>query len=322
MSSDLPNPFAALSKKNFRKADGVSEKKSSVSPEVPSSFGEIDFATAVGNVSPVPDKGKGSRGKKSVRRSFSEQSFENEPLEAMEAFRGVKKLGKSKVSVKSKPSHEESTSRERSRQATANVEPKKVQSEEDAFFAAMQGVDTLSTKGGRDIAPEASSGQKVPKEDPAKALQDLLDGTIEFQLEFTEEYIQGHVEGLDPLTMGKLREGQYSPEGHLDMHGMIALEAYESLVEFMRTAYNKGKRTVLLIPGRGKNSPEGFSVLREKVQMWLTHDPFKRVVLAFCTAQPKDGGAGAIYVLLRKHKKSRGKIYWERTPSDHDLFGI
>jgi DNA-nicking Smr family endonuclease len=88
----------------------------------------------------------------------------------------------------------------------------------------------------------------------------------------------------------------------------------------MRMAYTKGLRTVLLIPGRGRNSPEGFSVLREKVQHWLTRDPFKRVVLAFCTAQPRDGGAGAIYVMLRKLKKSHGKIQWDRTPSDPDLF--
>ena len=118
--------------------------------------------------------------------------------------------------------------------------------------------------------------------------------------------------GLDPMILGKMRAGQYSPEGHLDMHGMVAEEAYEALVSFLRASYNKGKRTVLLIPGRGKNSPEGYAVLRERVQEWLTHDPFKRVVLAFCTAQPKDGGAGALYVLLRKYKKNRGKIQWRR----------
>ena len=101
---------------------------------------------------------------------------------------------------------------------------------------------------------------------------------------------------------------------------MIATEAYAALTTFIKMSYNKGKRTVLLIPGRGKNSPEGYSVLRDSLERWLTRNPFKRVVLAFCTAQPKDGGAGALYVLLRKYKKSRGKIQWDRTPSDPDLF--
>jgi len=55
-------------------------------------------------------------------------------------------------------------------------------------------------------------------------------------------------------------------------------------------------------------------VLRERLQAWLTRDPFKRIVLAFCTALPKHGGAGALYVLLRKRKKD-GKINWERWAS-------
>lgn len=54
-----------------------------------------------------------------------------------------------------------------------------------------------------------------------------------------------------------------------------------------------------------------MGVLREKLQSWLTQDPFKRVVLAFCTAQSHDGGPGSVYVLLRKYRK-KGRIYWER----------
>lgn len=189
----------------------------------------------------------------------------------------------------------------------------------EAFIQAMQGVAGITARG-RDIRiqPELARAQPVPP--TTQALQDLLDGTVEFQLEYSEEYIQGHVSGFDPMEMGKMRSGQYSPEAHLDLHGMVAQQAYEALIFFMRAAYNKGLRMVLLIPGRGLNSPDGFGVLREKLQHWLTHDPFKRVVLAFCTAQPRDGGAGAVYVMLRKFKKSRGKIQWEKTPTDPDLF--
>lgn len=208
--------------------------------------------------------------------------------------------------------------RQRSREAVADREHTPPPDEDNLFSKAMSGVRTLAGKG-REVPPEIA-----PREAAAPAvghpLQDFMDGTVEFALEFTDEYLEGHVVGLDALTVGKLRAGQYSPEGHLDLHGMNALQAYEAMIGFMRAAYHKGMRTVLVIPGRGKNSPDGMGVLREKVQAWLTHDPFKRVVLAFCTAQPAHGGAGALYVLLRKYKKSRGKIQWDRTPTDADLF--
>lgn len=208
--------------------------------------------------------------------------------------------------------------RQRSREAVADHEQTPPPDEDNLFSKAMSGVRTLAGKG-REVPPETA-----PREAAAPAvghpLQDFMDGAVEFALEFTDEYLEGHVMGLDALTVGKLRAGQYSPEGHLDLHGMNALQAYEAMIGFMRAAYHKGMRTVLVIPGRGKNSPDGMGVLREKVQAWLTHDPFKRVVLAFCTAQPAHGGAGALYVLLRKYKKSRGKIQWDRTPTDADLF--
>lgn len=188
--------------------------------------------------------------------------------------------------------------------------------EEDAFLLAMKQVAPLAGKG-RAVAPAVT--QQAPPPAGDTSLQDFLDGKLEFALSFTDEYLEGHVVGLDPLIMGKLRSGSLSPEAHLDLHGLNVLQAFETLRGFMRGSWYKGLRTVLLVPGRGKNSPDGIGILRGKLQTWLTQDPFKRVVLAFCTAQPHDGGPGSIYVLLRKFRK-KGRIYWERVPADADLF--
>ena len=188
--------------------------------------------------------------------------------------------------------------------------------EEDAFLLAMRQVAPLAGKG-RAVAPPVNPLAPPPSADTS--LQDFLDGKLEFALSFTDEYLEGHVVGLDPLIMGKLRAGSLSPEAHLDLHGLNVLQAFETLRGFMRGSWYKGLRTVLLVPGRGRNSPDGVGVLRGKLQTWLTQDPFKRVVLAFCTAQPHDGGPGSIYVLLRKFRK-KGRICWERMPADADLF--
>jgi DNA-nicking Smr family endonuclease len=177
----------------------------------------------------------------------------------------------------------------------------------------------------RDVRPLKSKGRDVPLDGtppaalapPQQSFQELLESTLEFALNFSEEYIEGHVVGLENLVLRKLRAGQYSPEAHLDLHGLNARQAFDSLIGFVRHSWYRGMRTLLLIPGRGKNSPDGVAVLRERVQSWLTQEPLKRVVLAFCTARPVDGGSGSLYVLLRKCKK-KGKVYWERCPADLD----
>lgn len=191
------------------------------------------------------------------------------------------------------------------------------ESEDDALFLqAMSQVDPLQSRG-RDVAPvPVAVRPPSPSED---SLQDFIDGKLEFALSLTDEYLEGHVVGLDQMIMNKLRSGALSPEAHLDLHGLNAVQAFEALRGFMRGAWYKGLRTILVVPGRGRNSPDGMGILRSKLQTWLTQEPFKRVVLAFCTAQAHDGGPGSVYVLLRKYRK-KGRIYWERMPADADLY--
>jgi DNA-nicking Smr family endonuclease len=192
------------------------------------------------------------------------------------------------------------------------------ESEEALFRRAMQDVEPLSDrKSGREIIPDKEGAGTVPppRDEEAKYrryLQDLVQGRVEFDIQLTNEYFQGSIKGLDSKILHKLKAGQYSPEAHLDLHGLTSEEAWDLLVEFIKENYMAGKRCLLVIPGRGKNSPLGRSVLREQIQNWLTRDPLKRVLLAFSTAQPRHGGSGALYVLLRKYKKAQGKVLWDR----------
>ena len=186
-----------------------------------------------------------------------------------------------------------------------------------AFAKAMQGVKPLAATG-REVNP-AVVPQTAAPEPGNNPLQDLLDGKLEFALSFTEEYCEGYVVGLDQLTVGKLRQGAFSPEASIDLHGLNVQQAFESLRGFFKSSWYRGMRCVIVVPGRGRNSPDGIGILREKLKLWFTQEPFKRVVLAFCTARPHDGGPGSLYVLLRKYKK-KGRVYWDRMPADEDLF--
>ncbi len=180
------------------------------------------------------------------------------------------------------------------------------------FFRAMQGVKPLEGRG-RDIVPE-SSGQNIrlmEEDNSLDILNKLVNGDIEFDIEYSDEYIQGYVQGINSKTFRKLKDGNISIQAHLDMHGLNSIQARVRLLNFMRDQYINSIKCVLLIPGRGRNSPLGAAVLRNEVQTWLTREPLKRIVLAFCSARPKHGGTGALYVLLRNYKKT-GKIFWDK----------
>ena len=185
----------------------------------------------------------------------------------------------------------------------------------DEFAKAMAGVTPL-TKAGRDVVPPVEP--KPFAGTSGNALQDFMDGKLEFAISFTDEYMEGFVVGLDPVMMQKLRQGSFSPEAHVDLHGLNTQQAFETLRGFFKGSWYRGLRCVIVVCGRGKNSPDGIGILREKLQLWFTQEPFKRVILALCTAKSHDGGAGAVYVLMRKYKK-KGHIAWERMPADEDL---
>ena len=194
---------------------------------------------------------------------------------------------------------------------------------EDAFLAAMRDVTPLDGKGrDRPARPEPGPAPPPP-ENPddyvRRRLEQLVQGELHFDCSLTDEFSAGQVRGLDPRIFNKLKAGAYSVEAHLDLHGLTLEPAWQEVTDFIRRQYTQGRRCLLLVTGRGLNSPDGRGVLRGQVQSWLTRDPLRRVVLAFVTAQPRHGGAGALYVLLRKFKKTGGKVRWDRMPPDIDM---
>lgn len=180
--------------------------------------------------------------------------------------------------------------------------------EEDPFAVAMRNIKPLARKG-RAVAPRPNLRPAAKLKE--YTLEDFMAGKLEFAVSSTNEYLEGHVVGLDEVIMNRLREGGYSAEANLDLHGLNSSQAFEALRVFIRNAWLKDLRSVLIVTGRGRNSPDGQPVLRQKLQSWLTKEPFKRVVMAFCTAKPHDGGPGSIYVLLRRFRK-KGPVSWER----------
>ncbi|MDA0651785.1 MAG: Smr/MutS family protein [Proteobacteria bacterium] len=106
---------------------------------------------------------------------------------------------------------------------------------------------------------------------------------------------------VDSRTMDRLRRGRLRPEARLDLHGMTQDKAHRALNLFIAEAQSSGVRSIIIITGKGRIS-EGGGVLRNQVPQWLNAPGIRPSILAFSPAQPKDGGAGALYVLLRRRR--------------------
>ncbi|HET9552742.1 MAG TPA: Smr/MutS family protein [Anaeromyxobacteraceae bacterium] len=136
--------------------------------------------------------------------------------------------------------------------------------------------------------------------DAIDELRALVSGEGPFDISDGDEFIEGRVAGLDQAIVRKLRRGDYAVQGHLDLHGLTREEAKTQVDAFLRASRQGGKRCVVLVHGRGLHSRDQLPVLKDALRTWLGQGRFARHVLAFATARPADGGAGAVYVLLRR----------------------
>ncbi|MCH7599072.1 MAG: Smr/MutS family protein [Myxococcales bacterium] len=99
--------------------------------------------------------------------------------------------------------------------------------------------------------------------------------------------------------MRRLRAGKIRPQRTVDLHGCSQSNAYSKLCNDIGRAVAEDVRCLLVIHGKGINSPDGRSVLKQALGDWLARPPLVSQVTGCCPAQPADGGDGASYLLLR-----------------------
>jgi DNA-nicking Smr family endonuclease len=101
--------------------------------------------------------------------------------------------------------------------------------------------------------------------------------------------------GVNPDLLRKLRRGQWTIQGELDLHHHTQDEAHTAMAEFIRAAKVAEWRCVRIVHGKGLSSHMKIPILRSKVRRWLQQ---KEEVLAYCEPRPNGGGSGAVLVLL------------------------
>ncbi len=222
-------------------------------------------------------------------------------------FKDLKKL----LSERPKPKSADQKPLERSKAIVAAVtpaamgEPAPILDDAAMFRQAVDGVRRLGDQRPVRVVPKPEVTLEIVSEDAEvlAQLSDLVSGVGTFELTETEEYTEGTRLGLDPRLVTRLRRGEFAVQAHIDLHGMIQADAKLALEEFIVGSVRKGLRTVLVVHGRGLRSPGGMPVLKHAAAEWLSHGHMGGYVLAFATARPADGGAGAMYVLLRRDRR-------------------
>jgi DNA-nicking Smr family endonuclease len=169
---------------------------------------------------------------------------------------------------------------------------------DDALFRdAMRGVEPLAKPRRQVSKPAPKPRAWSRRRDEAQALRESLELPPDGADIETGEELTFRRAGLPVRDFRKLRRGQFAVRSELDLHGLTADEALVALRDFIAEAAADGARCVRIVHGKGLGSGPRGPVLKNLVNKWLRRfDP----VLAFCTTQPRHGGTGAVYVLLRR----------------------
>jgi DNA-nicking Smr family endonuclease len=113
---------------------------------------------------------------------------------------------------------------------------------------------------------------------------------------------------LERTLKRKLSRGRMTADAALDLHGFRQDEAYGALRAFLHRSQGEGARVVLVVTGKGSRGGDAFGnpgVLRRAVPMWLALPDFRPIVIGFEEAGRPHGGAGALYVRLRRRGAPR-----------------
>jgi len=160
------------------------------------------------------------------------------------------------------------------------------------FSEAMQGVNTL-------VTDRASLKQKPAniKKRPINVERKIEDTLSDEFITECDDFLEFMRPGIQKSYLKQIRNGKIAIEDHLDLHGYRRDDARKTLLDFLDHAQHQSFKLVRIVHGKGYHSDGSQPVIKAMLNKWLQAIP---EVLAFVSAMPKDGGTGAVYVLLKK----------------------
>ncbi len=176
--------------------------------------------------------------------------------------------------------------------------------EYDAFLEAMKDVRKVDRGNERVRGPARDAASARPRDSGTRIMGEILKDSSPFNVINLPEYMEGYVDDINPLVIEKLRNGEFSIQKVLDLHGLSAQLACDAFHAFLSEAVQSQLRCVKVIHGRGLRSRQG-PVLKEKLKEWIVRAMHRKWVVAFASSRMADGGPGATTILLRARAQKK-----------------
>jgi DNA-nicking Smr family endonuclease len=180
------------------------------------------------------------------------------------------------------------------------VTKKTINSEDSHLFRKTIGtVRTITSD--KVLLNEQSRPKPVPRH-KVSPIDDYFQGFDDTNIEklAIEDTLSFSANGLQKNVVKKLRQGYFGLDAEIDLHGLNSHDAKQQLIQFLHHGVQNGWRCVHIVHGKGYRSVDNHPVLKNNLNIWLRQH---KQVLAFCSAAPKHGGAGAVVVLLQLTEK-------------------
>ena len=158
--------------------------------------------------------------------------------------------------------------------------------------------------------------QKLSKEYPEPITTPLIiDPPSKTHIPATElttsnpDLVIDSTDNIDNQTAKKFKREDFKIEAVLDLHGITEKDAYTRVINFIQQSYAAHKRCVIIITGKGTKPHQdddifaARGILKTAVPNWLNSPEIRPLILAYKHPSEAKGGSGALYILLRRHRR-------------------
>lgn len=180
--------------------------------------------------------------------------------------------------------------------------------DEEALFADEMEKLGVARRSAGETAPEevaaGPTGSPPAAAAPPPADRELFLASLgEMEAVFADELPAEEEPPAVPRRMRQVRRGELVPEARLDLHGLGRDDARQRVRHFLDNAVFHGRKTVLIVTGRGKGSG-GEPVLRAEIERYLKYEAAAWVA-EWGRAPAPYGGEGALVVFLKRRQGSK-----------------
>jgi DNA-nicking Smr family endonuclease len=123
-----------------------------------------------------------------------------------------------------------------------------------------------------------------------------------YDAEYSKSGLEKENLGIDANTNRRLRTGKIKIDKTIDFHGKTLNEAFDLLKETVNYGHKYGLRCILFITGKGERNVDSANTIKNSFASWLKNPEIVGKIIKYAPATQKDGGDGAMYVLLRRKR--------------------